>query len=152
MSVCVRDDMHTGNGPEDARVLPLTAAAADGAAPGRGAATSLGTSIISTFLLIFVDYARLPTGGGYARHMHASVLTQAAPPPAAGAHGASSRLALPTTQHTQPVRLEPASASVTNLSRIEKNWAPFRVGRHVYLQQWLDDGTGRSVRVPRYLR
>ena len=154
------------NGPEDARLLPLTHRQA---------------------LIIFVDFAEsvaafpaLP----YHRQMHvrtlyvddditehalssagpASSLPRAVPSSLPRAVPSSLlRASLGPVQH-----LQPSSPALLNLSAIEKNWVPFTVAtsaRHshgdehsspisapIYLQQWLDDGHGRTVTLQLDLR
>ena len=139
------------NGPEDARLLPLTHRQA---------------------LIIFADFAEsvaafpaLP----YHRQMHVrtlyiddditeNALSSAGPASSLPRAVPSSllRASLGPVQH-----LQPSSPALLNLSAIEKNWVTFTVAtsaRHshgdehsspisapIYLQQWLDDGHGRTV-------
>ena len=115
--VCIDVLNYRGNGPEDARVLPLS--------PSRAA-------------FIYVDYAPATDSfipaSGYHRRMHVRVLD----------------LSNKAVQLGPVLRLEPASAEISNLSTIEKNWVPFALPDaaatdEFYVHQWLDDGHGRSV-------
>ena len=127
------------NGPEDARLLPLTQRRA---------------------LIIFVDFAESGAASPalpYHRQIHVRTLyvdddiTERALS-SAGPASSLPRASLGPVQH-----LLPSSPALLNLSAIEKNWVPFTVASSarqshgdehsspIYLQQWLDDGHGRTV-------
>ena len=131
---------YRGNGPEDARVLPLPTAATAAAAAGHHSHSQRA-------LLLFVDYvertepiielirAQQPP---HKRGMHIRILSVAATAPLSASLGPL-------------LRVTPSSAAVVNLSSIEKNWCPFALSTAdaphagIYVQQWLDNGRGLSV-------
>ena len=158
-----------GNGPEDARVLPL---------PFYYSSTKATQQQTQRVMLLYVDYAVAPPSLApsppHHRRMHLAVLTiHHQPPPsttsslfgrgmpsleslAGGGKGGSS-----LRVDVGPIkRIEPSSSGIANLSAIEKNWVPFvcddtpgnggggnggAATSSVCLQQWLDDGHGTSV-------
>ena len=136
---------YRGNGPEDARVLPLVEE------------TSAVVAMEHQALLLYVDYAKRAGGSSetighmepqHDRRMHYRILKLM---PTPRVHAASGSAAQATWRALlSPVRcIEPASPDITNLTTIEKNWAPFSVaeGPHkgVYVQHWLDNGFGITI-------
>ena len=121
-----------GNGPEDPRLLPLWDNNAGQA----------------QLLVLVNDY--WPVAGHHMPH-----------PSSPSAHDALMRFDkrivtfVLTIDHGGNVTLGPARVlapdptlpanSAVKLSAIEKNWSPFRVGRQVFVHQWLDDPNGKSV-------
>ena len=134
-----------GRGPEDPRLLPVelsngargllifvteywpAAMAAQGSVAGR----ALQSAALKSSLLPNSPYGR-GKGLAFDRRMVTYSFTLAEDGIQGGKLGPG-------------LVLHPSSKNPTNLSSIEKNWSPFRIGSHVYVHQWLNSPAGVAV-------